>query len=773
MNANYSLLDILTNNVFVQKNGENEKLSIENGIEIPMIQRDYAQGRNDKKTDYIRNKFLSDIYEVLKSNQKGEKKKLNLDFVYGYIENSTFIPLDGQQRLTTLYVIHWFLGFKDNVDFKPLGLDLFSYKTRQSAKEFLKSINNPENQIKIKEDCNNNFEKLTCAIKNQPWYNLKWDYDPTVKGFMQTLQNVVSLFSDISFSTLLNEKPLCFHFLKIDEYGLGDNLYIKMNARGKALSEFEKFKASFENIISKNKPESEYFIRKIDGDWLDTFWEYSLKSLPNLDVQKNVEKLTEKCDFLLLEFIKKITEYLYFKDNIGKNYEFTDSNLEIIYASKENLRILNKLFDLIGQQKYSNWTPYFEDIFSEKWTKGKVATNQSSMNFIFKIFNGESFLHYDNLLFFGWIDYILRNESIETTDDLKDFLRIIRNYINNINQKNKTSLDTELRTDYYSDIIETIQNISHRSPYENLNSIDFSSRQKYIDYEINKYEIFKKDPLKKEVLFKFEDHSTLRGLIFNFDFAPYNTQEIQNIVDNFYSLFKYSDMEHNGYYFNVKNVISLFLSYDDYSVKVGNSNLGNFKFLGQRGKWHRVLASPDGEIKPVFEKLFKVFSVSKIEDWNQFIEKNISENIEKYKDSWFWYCLNSKYRFMLDYSIYTVNQEKRVEIFYNQSLNSYHYNPFVFWFRYYSPENIKKHINEPYSCAQYTSFSRLHLKNGVQLEQIGNSWHIYNLDDSFENDAYEYNSQKKCFTFKCENLIDDLITQIELLNKCKTILNYA
>ena len=76
MNINYTLLDILTNNIQVynDEKKELETLVITNGVEIPMIQRDYAQGRLDDKTKFIRNQFLKDIYDVLKYNQDGEKK---------------------------------------------------------------------------------------------------------------------------------------------------------------------------------------------------------------------------------------------------------------------------------------------------------------------------------------------------------------------------------------------------------------------------------------------------------------------------------------------------------------------------------------------------------------------------------------------------------------------------------------------------------------------------------------------------------------------------
>ena len=71
MNINYTLLDILTNNIFVWKNIAKEHIQIENGIEIPMIQRDYAQGRNDEKRLISEKNFLK-IYTALCEKVKME-----------------------------------------------------------------------------------------------------------------------------------------------------------------------------------------------------------------------------------------------------------------------------------------------------------------------------------------------------------------------------------------------------------------------------------------------------------------------------------------------------------------------------------------------------------------------------------------------------------------------------------------------------------------------------------------------------------------------------
>ena len=62
-------------------------------IEIPIIQRDYAQGRIDKNE--IRSNFLNALFNSLSNS-----KSIRLDFIYGSIVNDSFQPLDGQQRLT-------------------------------------------------------------------------------------------------------------------------------------------------------------------------------------------------------------------------------------------------------------------------------------------------------------------------------------------------------------------------------------------------------------------------------------------------------------------------------------------------------------------------------------------------------------------------------------------------------------------------------------------------------------------------------------------------
>ena len=73
----------------------------------------------------------------------------------------------------------------------------------------------------------------------------------------------------------LDKPPITFQFIKLENFGLTDNLYIKMNARGKSLSDFENFKAKFEKFLDQNhKALKDEFSNKIDGIWTDLLWKH-------------------------------------------------------------------------------------------------------------------------------------------------------------------------------------------------------------------------------------------------------------------------------------------------------------------------------------------------------------------------------------------------------------------------------------------------------------------------------------------------------------------
>ncbi|QOP45885.1 DUF262 domain-containing protein [Sulfurimonas paralvinellae] len=259
------------------------------GIKIPIIQRDYAQGRENKQAQDIRENFLNNLLEVLNS-----ETKIDLDFVYGTVKDGYLILLDGQQRLTTLFLLHYFLVLKDeklNEDTKKI-LTKFTYETRLSSREFIKLLIN--NTVNLKE------EEISTTIKNQTWFFSDWENDPTIKSMLKMLDSVQDKFKNEKglFEKLISKKhkQITFSFLPLDEFKLTDELYIKMNARGKPLSEFENFKSNFEKFLNNEEKKA-----KLDNEWYDIFW--------NLRKEKDEDSPAQRADELFLNFFKNITAF--------------------------------------------------------------------------------------------------------------------------------------------------------------------------------------------------------------------------------------------------------------------------------------------------------------------------------------------------------------------------------------------------------------------------------------------------------------------------------
>ncbi|MGM4883092.1 DUF262 domain-containing protein [Rhizobium sp. 62_C5_N11_2] len=250
-------------------------------IEIPIIQRDFAQGRQTIEVKRIRQSFL----DVLKHALTGDEE-ISLDFVYGDTKEGRFIPLDGQQRLTSLYLLHWYLAVRCRVSNEERNfIKQFTYHTRFSSRDFcakLASINPVLNAGPISE-----------WLQDQHWFAGSWRKDPTIQSMLVVLDDIQALFAEVgdeachvAWNGLTSEAnpSITFEILSLEEMGLTDELYIKMNSRGKPLTEFEHFKAQFEQVLKEfeealpatGEQSGHYseFTRKIDQDWADLIWPF-------------------------------------------------------------------------------------------------------------------------------------------------------------------------------------------------------------------------------------------------------------------------------------------------------------------------------------------------------------------------------------------------------------------------------------------------------------------------------------------------------------------
>ena len=243
-------------------------------VEIPILQRDYAQGRLDPRTKGMNRKgenFIRVLFNALR-----EEKGLHMDIIYGSIETrdddhpeeKTFIPLDGQQRLTTLWLLHWYLSQWEerSEEIAPL-LQRFTYATRSTARDFCQRLCS----LRLTQD------ELANPLEYFPekmWFTSKYSYDPTIQAMLHMLNAIAKEQHKhpVSFDLL---ESLQFRSFDIGAYELTDELYIKMNRRGKQLESIENLKADFVGYLKKighdfSKPDS--YDRKLDHEWADMAW---------------------------------------------------------------------------------------------------------------------------------------------------------------------------------------------------------------------------------------------------------------------------------------------------------------------------------------------------------------------------------------------------------------------------------------------------------------------------------------------------------------------
>ena len=101
------------------------------------------------------------------------EKPITLDFIYGNIDDKGIMtPLDGQQRLTTLFLLHWYAARKQNIPVEDMEfLKRFSYETRYSARYFC---------LELIDYTPTFADVLSKEIINQAWFPLDWKKDSRI-----------------------------------------------------------------------------------------------------------------------------------------------------------------------------------------------------------------------------------------------------------------------------------------------------------------------------------------------------------------------------------------------------------------------------------------------------------------------------------------------------------------------------------------------------------------------------------------------------------------
>lgn len=413
---------------------ETEKTHVEN-IVIPRIQRAYAQGRNSNMAKRTRKNFLDAIYEAL-----AKEETMTLDFIYGNIKpnkktkdeddpDGALVPLDGQQRLTTLFLLHWYAAKKENFEKSEyLFLKNFTYETRPSARDFCEKL----------VDFNPAFEEaLSTEIKNENWFPMDWKHDATVVAMLNMLDSIQERFAEVEdlWKRLDNIK---FYFLSLKELNATDDIYIKMNSRGKPLTDFEHWKAEFEKKLKAiDESIAERIMRKIDINWTDLLWTYRHSGGEDDNV----------IDDEFIRYFRFICDILCYKSNSSPKdedvFQLTDKYFTGEHA-KENVQLFESYFDCWidydedGKPHNKDIKAFFETFISGRHEPGKIVSkyNTNLMESCFSEYgvtvNGRNrrFTLNQVILLYAFITYLQHNDNVTESQFIRR-IRILNNIVIN------------------------------------------------------------------------------------------------------------------------------------------------------------------------------------------------------------------------------------------------------------------------------------------------------------------------------------------------------
>jgi len=245
-------------------------LAKDNRVIIPDLQRDYCWGKNSGGKELVGD-FINNIIE--NGYRKGDK--LNLGLIYGYEAPVGHIQLcDGQQRITTLFLLLGLLNKKSENRFKDRLISDFEYK--QDDRE-------PYLQYSIRESSLYFLSDLVCRffieenkmkvsdIHNATWYFSDYDLDPSIQsmlGALTTIEKLIETEDAYKLGEYICSK-LTFMYYDMEGRQNGEETFVIINTTGEPLSATENLKPRFVSSQANPKDASEKWEK-----WETWFWKY-------------------------------------------------------------------------------------------------------------------------------------------------------------------------------------------------------------------------------------------------------------------------------------------------------------------------------------------------------------------------------------------------------------------------------------------------------------------------------------------------------------------
>ena len=529
-----------------------------------------------------------------KINQNSHKS--DLDFVYGSVADEQLKLLDGQQRLTTLFLLHWYLAWKSDVILdKTIQEKLlrFSYETRTSSKDFIKSLIEQAPNLKCTSD-HDHMKKLSERIENEAWYFSIWKKDPTVQSILEMLDEIDLQFrakeqdsqpynAAQMWDNLVTHQVLTFYFLRMDDFALTDELYIKMNARGVQLTEFENFKAWLQGYTEDeiDAQVRKDFFSKLDREWTDFLWNLKCKFGDSKEKNEAFD-----FDFMFMQVFKSVLLcHFYRNEDIDhKNKQQPEQSSDPTPEADEKSllsRLRKNLF--VSSEEY------------KRILKGSDGSLKEILKNISRLFN--LLIHHNEEL---EIETILRQVFKSGTSSYLDqaHFAILYFYVHHIDQPEQFSdwfnISTRLVNNakgYYnaeSNLVKVIHVLNSLAAYigkeevleklavlqkdsQEFKTFEIAFEDHHLLHEIEKAQLILQDGQWKSLFKPYEQHDYFYGQI-NFlielskneDRKKVCPETFKNYADKAFKLFSKEFLDDDQY-----RLHRSLLSFDNYLVKDG------------------------------------------------------------------------------------------------------------------------------------------------------------------------------------------------------------
>lgn len=587
-----------------------DKFSSDNSIAIPILQRDYVQG-SDKNSEK-RNKFVKHLLDALLNNMSNE-----IDFIFGSSdvgkESTYFIPVDGQQRLTTLSLLGWLLNQKCGNKFSD-NLTELTYTSRPSTEQFCKELR----LFSLPEK----YTKISDYIRKEPgWFSYSWLGDPSINSMLELLDYIDALLCgkpyseniEIMAKRFFEQSPITFELLDMKSMNLNDDLYIKMNARGKLLTPFENWKAEFENFLGKHYAKveyieseimgggkvtiNEYFEYAIEHEWCYMLWPIALERWAALSEEERSMAIYPRIDEAFMNLLDFISKFLYYssfsesdlnKDDIDLYEHDTDSRRMGIYENKNNVDLLFRILNTIVaiQNKWGKFEDFFKLIFvTNESSKKPKLEDASKVN----LYDSPS-VDLMTLCLDGKMDYfreitlwavikwlISHKEFIGKMDDLTsliDYVRIVVGWARGRNQRitKGLSVNMNLRVTHYKESNTIIEELLAGS---NLKEALLATTESSMAEERMKGRLYGSP--KFDIIRRL---SPCRSLFYCFNLLmpaieKISDNNIGDFIDKFYEFMALCDCE------RISTLV-------DHGFQGVRTELSNFYFFGVENKWDYI-----------------------------------------------------------------------------------------------------------------------------------------------------------------------------------------